>query len=220
MAVNMRVHICGDRRIAMFICFFALWVVLNGKWTTEIGVFGLVFAALAYAFTWKYMGYSPKVDFALLTRVPSAVGYGVNLVVEIIKANLTVTKMILSSDFVPEPQLVQFDVDLKKNRHLVALANSITLTPGTITVDLHDNHFMVHALDASMVDGLDDGGFVQQLMKMEEKHIRKQNADAAVQMSEETAAAMEQEALTVEAPETTQTPEAERQEEEESGNEH
>ena len=31
----------------MFICFFALWVVLNGKWTTEIGVFGLVFAALA-----------------------------------------------------------------------------------------------------------------------------------------------------------------------------
>ena len=118
----------------MFICFFALWVVLNGKWTTEIGVFGLVFAALAYAFTWKYMGYSPKVDIALVRRVPSALRYGVNLVVEIIKANLTVCKMILKPDFVPEPQLVQFDVDLKKNRHLVALANSITLTPGTITV--------------------------------------------------------------------------------------
>ena len=34
----------------MFICFFALWVVLNGRWTTEIGVFGLVFAAIAYLF--------------------------------------------------------------------------------------------------------------------------------------------------------------------------
>jgi len=156
----------------MFICFFALWVVLNGKWTTEIGVFGLVFAALAYAFTWKYMGYSPKVDIALFMRLPSAVRYGANLIMEIIKANLAVSKMILKPDFMPEPQLVQFDVDLKKNRHLVTLANSITLTPGTITVDLHDNHFLVHALDTSMVDGLDDGSFVQHLMEMEAKHMQ------------------------------------------------
>lgn len=171
----------------MFICFFALWVVLNGKWTTEIGVFGLVFASLAYGFTWKYMGYSPKVDIALVKRVPSAIRYGVNLVVEIIKANLTVSKMILRADFVPEPQLVRFDVDLKKNRHLVALANSITLTPGTITVDLDENHFLVHALDATMVDGLDDGVFVQQLMKMEEKHMKQDAAKAAAPAVQETA---------------------------------
>ncbi len=174
----------------MFICFFALWVVLNGRWTTEIGVFGLVFAALAYAFTWKYMGYSPKVDIALFMRVPSALRYGVTLVVEIIKANLTVCRMILKPDFVPEPQLVQFDVDLKKNRHLVALANSITLTPGTITVDLHDNHFLVHALDASMVDGLDDGSFVQQLVQMEAKHMAIDAKQAAAPEKAESAAAV------------------------------
>ena len=183
--MSMPVYMSGNRRIAMFICFFALWVVLNGKWTTEIGVFGLVFASLAYGFTWKYMGYSPKVDFALFMRIPSAVRYGVNLIVEIIKANLAVTKLILKPDYMPEPQLVQFDVDLKKNRHLVALANSITLTPGTITVDLHDNHFTVHALDASFVDGLDDGGFVQQLMEMEKKHMK---LDAKKAAHEEPAA--------------------------------
>lgn len=155
----------------MFILYFALWVVLNGRWTTEIGVFGLVFAAVAYGFTWKYMDFGPKVDLALVRRAPSAIAYGVTLLKEIIKANLTVVRMILDGEKEPQPQLVQFDVDLKKNRHLVALANSITLTPGTITVDLHDNHFTVHALDASMVDGLDDGVFVQQLMRMEEKHM-------------------------------------------------
>ena len=94
--------------------------------------------------------------------------------------------MILNGEKEPEPQLVQFDVDLKKNRHLVALANSITLTPGTITVDLHDNHFTVHALDASMVDGLDDGVFVQQLMDMEKKHMAQDAVkDAGVQMPAE-----------------------------------
>ena len=177
----------------MFILYFALWVVLNGKWTTEIGVFGLLFATAAYAFTWKYMGFGPKLDLALVRRAPSAVRYGVTLLIEIVKANLAVARMILDGEKEPKPQLVQFDVDLKKNRHLVALANSITLTPGTITVDLHDNHFLVHALDASMVDGLDDGGFVQQLMQMEAKHM-KEDAQKAAQPAE-TAPAMTETAV-------------------------
>ena len=169
----------------MFILYFALWVVLNGKWTTEIGVFGLLFATAAYAFTWKYMGFGPKLDLALVRRAPSAVRYGVTLLIEIVKANLTVVRMILDGEKEPKPQLVQFDVDLKKNRHLVALANSITLTPGTITVDLHDNHFTVHALDAAMVDGLDDGVFVQQLMDMEKKHMAQDAAKEAAKKPEE-----------------------------------
>ena len=117
------------------------------------------------------------------------------LTVEIIKANMTVCKMILKPDFVPEPQLVKFDVDLKKNRHLVALANSITLTPGTITVELEENHFLVHALDASLVDGLDDGCFVQSLMKMEEAHGFRQAAapaDAADAQQETAAETLEE----------------------------
>ena len=169
----------------MFILYFALWVVLNGKWTTEIGVFGLLFATAAYAFTWKYMGFGPKLDLALVRRAPSAVRYGVTLLIEIVKANLAVARMILDGEKEPKPQLVQFDVDLKKNRHLVALANSITLTPGTITVDLHDNHFTVHALDAAMVDGLDDGVFVQQLMDMEKKHMAQDAAKEAAKKPEE-----------------------------------
>ena len=169
----------------MFILYFALWVVLNGKWTTEIGVFGLLFATAAYAFTWKYMGFGPKLDLALVRRAPSAVRYGVTLLIEIVKANLAVVRMILDGEKEPKPQLVQFDVDLKKNRHLVALANSITLTPGTITVDLHDNHFTVHALDAAMVDGLDDGVFVQQLMDMEKKHMAQDAAKEAAKKPEE-----------------------------------
>ena len=57
-------------------------------------------------------------------------------------------------------------------------------------MDLHDNHFTVHALDASFVDGLDDGGFVQQLMEMEKKHMKPEDAQAA---SVEAAEPQEQE---------------------------
>ena len=153
----------------MFICFFALWVVLNGKWTTEIGVFGLVFAALAYAFTWKYMGYSPKVDLALVMRVPSAIAYGVNLLKEIIKANLAVCHLILTRREVAEPVLVKVRTDLKTETARVILANSITLTPGTITVSMTGQELLVHCLDKSLSEGMEDSVFVKLLQKIEEE---------------------------------------------------
>ena len=49
----------------MFIVYFALWVVLNGRWTLEIGAFGLVFAALLYAFSCRFMGYRVGKDLRL-----------------------------------------------------------------------------------------------------------------------------------------------------------
>ena len=55
----------------MFIVYFALWVILNGKWTTEIGVFGLVFAAVLYGFSCRFMGYSFKKDLHYLRSPPN-----------------------------------------------------------------------------------------------------------------------------------------------------
>ena len=49
------------------------------------------------------------------------------------------------------------------------LANSITLTPGTITVHVRDDLFMVHCLDRELAEGLEDSEFEQRLEKMEAK---------------------------------------------------
>lgn len=153
----------------MFIAYFALWVVLNGKWTPEIGVFGVAFAALLFAFSCRFMGYSVKKDLALARGAFSAARYGVMLLGEIVKANLAVIRMILDLEFEPKPQLVRFESGLKKARHRVALADSITLTPGTITCMLEGDSFVVHCLDESLVDGLDDGAMISALRRMEEK---------------------------------------------------
>lgn len=151
----------------MFILYFAFWVLLNGRWTTEIGAFGVVFAAVMYVFSCKFIGFSLGSDLALLRRVPSAIRYGWVLLCEIVKANVAVLRMILNPEFEPKPQLVHFDTVLMRERHQVVLANSITLTPGTITVDLQDNHYLVHCLDESFVEGLDSSIMVRRLEKME-----------------------------------------------------
>ena len=152
----------------MFILYFALWVVLNGKWTTEIGVFGLLFATAAYAFTWKYMGFGPKLDLALVRRAPSAVRYGVTLLIEIVKANLVVCRMILTRREVMEPVIVKVRTNLRTETARVILANSITLTPGTITVSLTGQELLVHCLDKSLSEGMEDSVFVKLLQKIEE----------------------------------------------------
>ena len=67
-----------------------------------------------------------------------------------------------------EPVLVRVYTDLKTETARVILANSITLTPGTITVSLAGNELLVHCLDKSLSQGMEDSVFVQLLKKMEE----------------------------------------------------
>ena len=67
--------------------------------------------------------------------------------------------MILDKNFEPKPQLVRFDSGLLELRHRVVLADSITLTPGTVTMNVTDDGlYEIHALTKGAADGLVDGG--------------------------------------------------------------
>ena len=66
-----------------------------------------------------------------------------------------------------EPQLVSFHTPLKTEMGRVALANSITLTPGTITVDVQDDLFLVHCLDATYAQGIEDSEMQRRIARLE-----------------------------------------------------
>ena len=153
----------------MFFVYFALWVVLNGRWTLEIGAFGVLFAALLYAFSCKFLGYSVRKDLRFARGIPAAARYLATLLVEIVKANLAVMRIILNPEFEPKPKLVRFESGLKGEGHRVALADSITLTPGTITCQLRGDEYVVHCLDESLAEGLTDGALITALREMEAK---------------------------------------------------
>ncbi len=151
----------------LFIALFVLWVILNGKFNLEIAMFGIVLSAALTWFSGKYLGYGkgkkygPKF-FALLLE------YFLTVIVEIFKANIAVLKIVWSKRLNFEPCLVYFKTDLKEDYTKVILANSITITPGTITVILDHGTFCVHCLDKSLADGIADSSFVKQLLRLEE----------------------------------------------------
>ena len=65
-----------------------------------------------------------------------------------------------------------FDTAFQTGLAKVLLANSITLTPGTITVSVEDDRFCVHCLDKELAEGMEDSVFVKLLEEMEEVEAR------------------------------------------------
>lgn len=151
----------------MFLFFFLLWLIFNGNVTLEIVIFGLVIAAVMFAFVCKFMGHSIKKEVLYLKKSISFLRYVVILVWEIIKANIAVIHLILTDREEVEPVLVTFRTKLKTETARVILANSITLTPGTITVSMEGDQLVVHCLDKSLAEGMEDSIFVEMLEKME-----------------------------------------------------
>ncbi len=151
----------------MLFLLLLFWIVLNGKFTWEIFTIGALICAALYLFLYRFMGYSPKKELAVAKKIPSLLLYLVILIKEVIVANCKVIYFIYNSKLEVEPRVVYFRRKFKSESHKTMLAQSITLTPGTITINLDGSKYTVHCLDKDMALGLGDSVFVKQLKKME-----------------------------------------------------
>lgn len=157
----------------MFIVLLLLWFIFNGKVNLEILIFGVVISyAICKLLTFITKHDYLKVNKTMVKKMVYRIRYYAILVVEIIKANLQVIDIILTPGEIEiDPVLCEFDSKLKQSSLNVLLANSITLTPGTITVDLEKDRFLVLGIDASFCEGLEDSVFVKELKKIEEQGL-------------------------------------------------
>ena len=152
----------------MYLVFLIIWIIFNEKFNLEILLFGLVISAAVFAFACKFMGYSIKKELHFYRKIPGLLRYVFVLVREILAANLNVCHLILSEEEEIDPALVQFQTDMETQAGRAFYANAITLTPGTITVSLEGETYVVHCLDDSMAQGLSDAKTERMLHELEE----------------------------------------------------
>ena len=145
---------------------FCFWLLLNGNVTLEIVLLGLAVTALMALLEYTLFGYTPKTEGMLLRKAPVFCAYIPVLMWEILKAGWAVSKVVLFRRY-KVTTLVTFRTDLKTEFGRFLLANSITLTPGTITVQVKGDRLTVHCLDKSMLDTSDDGVFQRWIRKLE-----------------------------------------------------
>ena len=123
----------------------ALWLLMSGLFTSLLICLGAISVIVA---VWVF----ERMDAADESRLEFNVSffkltkYFLWLLVEIAKANWQVTKIILSPKMPIRQKLFNVKISQSSDIAQVVFANSITLTPGTITVETEHDHFLVHAV--------------------------------------------------------------------------
>jgi multicomponent Na+:H+ antiporter subunit E len=145
------------QKIEIFSFLLLFWVLLNGSLAPEVLGIGAVVALAIMLFSRDGMTfltgfrYTPKAIWATLL-------YLLFFFKELMKANLRLAKIVLSPSLPINPGFVKVRTRLKSPMGRLLLANSITLTPGTLTIEMEGEWLYVHwiTMDAGDIDGATD----------------------------------------------------------------
>ena len=145
------------RAVALGVSLFLLWLLLSGKGDGLLLALGLASAAGIAAFSLR-LGLLDResLPFHLLHPRRGIWPYWLWLAGETIKANLAVARIILARDCGTQQRLFWIPSGQASDLARAIYANSITLTPGTVTVDMAEDRLLVHALDGKMCDSLEE----------------------------------------------------------------
>ncbi len=157
------------------IIMFVFWFLLSGHTDPILLTLGVVSSLLVSYWSNDFLiGKGKKLDlakgFRLLIYLPW-------LFWQIVLANILVVKLVLSPKLSLEPEILTIEHGLKTEFGIVLLANSITLTPGTITIDATGRELTVHAVDKSFADDL-LAGAIQARVKTVEGEVKEMTQHA------------------------------------------
>lgn len=146
----------------LFGLLFGFWVVLSGRFTAltlGLGVLSAAAVTLLNPERPVRVGGTDREFGLLLARLSLArlVVYPFVLLGAIARANLQVAALVLHPRLPIHPAFVRFRTGLTRPLSQVVLANLITVTPGTVTVDLEDGSYLVHALEPGLAADLIGG---------------------------------------------------------------
>ena len=146
---------------------FAFWILLSGQLHFVLLVSGVVSSLfVAYISHDLLIG---KVDLGtVIVKTFRLIIYLPWLLWQIVLANLDLVYRTLHPGVRIEPHIIKFKTDLRTQKAIAILANSITLTPGTVTVVANKNgEFIVHAIAKGPAESLLSGAMQSRVKKIE-----------------------------------------------------
>ena len=153
-------------RMALGGVLAALWVLLSGHYSPLL--LGLGLASVVFV-VW-IVGRMDEADGARLRirlRPLASLRYGFWLLAQIVRANVEVARLALSPRMRMSPVLMRIPAPPQSEFGRVVLAHSITLTPGTVSVDLDEGEVEVHALTKETAAALARGEMGRRVAELE-----------------------------------------------------
>jgi multicomponent Na+:H+ antiporter subunit E len=143
-------------RIFVFVLLMVIWVVLSGFFDVFHLALGLISCAIVVWLSSDLL--FENRHHRLNVRIKQAFGlfaYSIWMIGQIILSNIYVLRLALGSTEKLEPQIVRYKCSLNTDFQRFLLANSITLTPGTVTIKIIGDTYYVHAISDETANGLD-----------------------------------------------------------------
>ncbi len=153
----------------MFIILTVFWLIVAGMYDLQVAVTGIVVSFfIAYINRDNFLEEAERPVFTLHTLV-WLVHYFRDFLVAVLKANIQVAYLVLSPRMPIYPGIIRYSPGIKKESSRVLLGNSITLTPGTLTIFCAEDELTIHALTEENALNLLDWELNEDLKHMEEE---------------------------------------------------
>ena len=152
--------------LATFVLCFAFWVLLTWSFTMQELIAGAVISLAVALFSARFFIHEKAFWFLNPLKFFSGLFYWICIFpVELVKANVNMAKICFGGCKKINPGIVKVPVDLQSEYGQAALANSITLTPGTITMETAEedgqNYFYIHWIDVTAPSGKEAGDAIK-----------------------------------------------------------
>lgn len=143
-----------------------VWVFLTGTVNATNFAFGFI---LSYLVLWLISSNNDKRKYFVIG--PRIIGFAFYFLYELVKANLQVAAHVVTPKFYMEPGIIKYPLDAKSDLEITLLANVITLTPGTLSLDVSDDRkvLYIHTMYVSDKDEFIDSiknGFEKRILKI------------------------------------------------------
>ena len=149
------------RILTLLVSLIAAWLLWSGLYKPLLLGLG-AFSCFLVVYLSHRMGLTAARVFTL-GLLPRMLGFWGWLLKEIIKSNIEVARVILDPRLRMQPQIVEIDAESSLETGQAILGNSITLTPGTVTLDVYEGRLTVHCLTESSAESLRSGEMVRRV---------------------------------------------------------
>ena len=133
----------GVGSAGLFVALFFFWILLNGSLATDVLIVGAAVSAVITFFFRSHLGWFSELRLTPVA-LATTVGYIVYYLKALVTSNLNVAGIVLSPDLPVRPGIVKVKTRLKSSMGRMLLCISITLTPGTLTVDMDGEWLYIH----------------------------------------------------------------------------
>ena len=156
------------QKLGLFVALCAAWMLWSGYFKPLLLGLGLV-SVLACVYLAMRMRRTDGegAGFSIIDHIHQLATYWPWLLVEIAKSNIDVARIVLAPKIDVDPVMIRVTATQQTGLGKVIYGNSITLTPGTITVDMEGDQIIVHALTQAGAEGVREGGTDRRVTALE-----------------------------------------------------